>query len=254
MPSAAAPRPVPGRQSMLGDRAGAVFVHDRYVAPARVRAGDAGSGGGPPLWSAYATPHGNLATWRALRAGDGAPGPSEGRGATHPRDAAPVRAGTGIRPPIGRIGQAIPVVGTMRVNSCQPSCHSARYSVGFRAHWGPGDLQVPGRGPRVMLDDDPFDLDSAEGVVLVAGSGVLDDDAGCDCVCGCDRTATWPDDLCLRCQAGDHESTDPTGPADARAARPIFTADPAHLADPADPAHLTDPPPRPGVSRVSACS
>ena len=107
-----------------------------------------------------------------------------------------------------------------------------------------------------MLDGDPFDLDSAEGVVLVAGSGVLDDDPGCDCVCGCDRTATWPDDLCLPCQAGDHESTDATGPAHARAARPILAPDPADLTDPTglpDPADPADPPP-PAVPRVSACS
>ena len=90
-----------------------------------------------------------------------------------------------------------------------------------------------------MLDDDPLRLDSAEVVVLVAGSGVLEDDARCDCVCGCDRTAIRPDDLCLRCQVGDHESTDPTGSTHARAARPIFTADPTHLRpDLADPAHL----------------
>ena len=121
----------------------------------------------------------------------------------------------------------------------------------------------------MMLDGDPFDLDSAEGVVLVAGSGVLDDDARCDCVCGCDRTATWPDDLCLRCQAGDHESTDATGPGHARAARPVLTpdmpdlADPSDLSDPAhllpDPVDLADPAdpadtPPPAVPRVPACS
>ena len=104
-----------------------------------------------------------------------------------------------------------------------------------------------------MLDGDPFDLDSAQGVVLVAGSGVLDDDAGCECVCGCDRTATWPDDLCLRCRAGDHESTDPTGSAHARAARPILTPDPTDMTDPPDMTGPPDPPP-PAVPRVPACS
>jgi hypothetical protein len=104
-----------------------------------------------------------------------------------------------------------------------------------------------------MLDDDPLRLDSAEGMVLVAAGCVLDDGARCDCVCGCDRTAIPTDDLCLRCQVGDHESTDPTGPVHARAARPILPADPIDLADPIAPADLLDPP-SPGAIRVAACS
>ena len=104
-----------------------------------------------------------------------------------------------------------------------------------------------------MLDDDPLRLDSAEVVVLVAGSGVLEDDARCDCVCGCDRTAIRPDDLCPRCQVGDHESTDPTGSTHARAARPILTPDLADLPDPIAPAYAVDLP-SPGVPSVPACS
>ncbi len=91
-----------------------------------------------------------------------------------------------------------------------------------------------------MLDDDLFDLDSVEGMVLVAGSGVLDDEAQCECACGCDRTATWPDDLCQQCQAGDHEPADPFGSGPDRPAfestgpeHPGFSAvDPRALPDP----------------------
>ena len=98
-----------------------------------------------------------------------------------------------------------------------------------------------------MLDDDLFDLDSVEGMVLVAGSGVLDDEAQCECACGCDRTATWPDDLCQQCQAGDHEPADPFGSGPDRSA--VESTGPEHpgcsavdLRAPAQP--CTTPPPR----------
>jgi len=55
-----------------------------------------------------------------------------------------------------------------------------------------------------IFDDDPFDLDRPEGLVLAAGSGILDDEVTCTCWCECLRRVEWPDDTCSRCQAGRH--------------------------------------------------
>lgn len=52
--------------------------------------------------------------------------------------------------------------------------------------------------------DDPFDLTQPEGLVLAAGSGILDHDRSCDCACGCERSVEWPDDECEACRAGRH--------------------------------------------------
>ncbi len=71
-----------------------------------------------------------------------------------------------------------------------------------------------------MMDDlfDPFDdpddlLDptTAAGIVLIAGSGLLDDDRGrtagdesCSCWCGCQRRVAWGEEECRRCWEGTH--------------------------------------------------
>jgi len=66
-----------------------------------------------------------------------------------------------------------------------------------------------------FFGDDPFDLTSPEGLVLAAGSGILDDDRGCACTCGCERTVEWPEDECDACRDGRHR--DPFDPDDRRA-------------------------------------
>lgn len=63
-----------------------------------------------------------------------------------------------------------------------------------------------------FLDDmeDLLDPTTPEGVVLVAGSGLLDDDrddAGdesCPCWCGCRREVRWGEVECSRCREGNH--------------------------------------------------
>jgi hypothetical protein len=66
-----------------------------------------------------------------------------------------------------------------------------------------------------MFDlDDLLDPSTPEGLVLAAGSGVLDDDRACDCDCDCTRFAAWPDELCEACQEGRHR--DPFDPEDQR--------------------------------------
>ena len=65
-----------------------------------------------------------------------------------------------------------------------------------------------------FFGDGPFDLTIPEGLVLAAGSGILDDDRRCACTCGCDRMIAWPDDECKACQDGRHR--DPFDPDDRR--------------------------------------
>ncbi len=62
--------------------------------------------------------------------------------------------------------------------------------------------------------DDPFDLTQPEGLVLAAGSGILDDERPCECTCGCERTVEWPHVQCEACRAGRHR--DPFDPDDRR--------------------------------------
>lgn len=57
-----------------------------------------------------------------------------------------------------------------------------------------------------LFDDDPFDLDRPEEVVLAAGSGIMDDEAACTCWCECERRVEWPDDICERCETGRHHT------------------------------------------------
>ncbi len=66
------------------------------------------------------------------------------------------------------------------------------------------------------FDFDPFDVTEPEGLVLAAGSGILDDDdqARCGCTCGCERPAEWPGDDCDACGDGRHR--DPADPDDER--------------------------------------
>ena len=63
-----------------------------------------------------------------------------------------------------------------------------------------------------LLDDveDLLDSTTPEGIVFIAGSGFLDDDADdadgeqCTCWCGCRRRAGWGENECARCQADRH--------------------------------------------------
>ncbi len=55
-----------------------------------------------------------------------------------------------------------------------------------------------------IFGDDPFDITQPEGIVLAAGSGILDDEAPCECPCGCERVVEWPEDLCEACREGRH--------------------------------------------------
>ena len=63
-----------------------------------------------------------------------------------------------------------------------------------------------------ILDDveDLLDPTTPEGIVMVGGSGLLDDGEDeadgdpCACWCGCRRPTRWPDDTCARCRADRH--------------------------------------------------
>jgi hypothetical protein len=67
-----------------------------------------------------------------------------------------------------------------------------------------------------FFGDDPLDITSPEGIVLAAGSGILDDERRCECHvdCGCERTVAWPDDECEACRDDRHR--DPSDPDDRR--------------------------------------
>jgi hypothetical protein len=65
-----------------------------------------------------------------------------------------------------------------------------------------------------LFDENPFDLDRPEEVVLAAGSGILDDGASCSCWCDCEHRVEWPGDECRACESGRHR--DPLDPADTR--------------------------------------
>jgi hypothetical protein len=67
-----------------------------------------------------------------------------------------------------------------------------------------------------FFGDDPFDITSPAGIVLAAGSGVLDDERRCECHagCGCERSVEWPDDECEACRDDRHR--DPFDPDDRR--------------------------------------
>jgi hypothetical protein len=55
-----------------------------------------------------------------------------------------------------------------------------------------------------FFDGDPRDMDTPGDVVLLAGSGILDDEEACACWCDCQRRVEWPGDTCRRCEAGEH--------------------------------------------------
>ena len=66
-----------------------------------------------------------------------------------------------------------------------------------------------------LFDDVPDLLDptTPEGMVFIAGSGLLDDENDrdedadgdpCACWCGCRRRARWGEEDCPRCQADRH--------------------------------------------------
>ncbi len=93
-----------------------------------------------------------------------------------------------------------------------------------------------------MLDD-PFDIDPLEAVVPVAGSGVLDDAIPCECACGCERVAEWPESICDECRAGEHWTSESADSADWPVARDDASALPgADDSADAGPRSTDDPP------------
>jgi hypothetical protein len=61
-----------------------------------------------------------------------------------------------------------------------------------------------------LFDENPFDLDQPEEVVLAAGTGVLSAEDRCSCACACERPVEWPEDECRPCREGSH--WDPADP------------------------------------------
>jgi hypothetical protein len=55
-----------------------------------------------------------------------------------------------------------------------------------------------------LFDEDPFDLDQPEEVVLAAGTGMLGAEDCCSCACACEREVEWPEDDCRPCREGRH--------------------------------------------------
>ena len=65
----------------------------------------------------------------------------------------------------------------------------------------------------MIWDDDPFDLDSPEELVLAAAVLLDDDGQACACWCSCEGPVESPDDICRACREGRHSNR--TNPEDA---------------------------------------
>jgi hypothetical protein len=54
-----------------------------------------------------------------------------------------------------------------------------------------------------LFGEDEFDIIGPEGLVLIAGLGLLDGDERCACWCPCERTVDWAGE-CDACREGRH--------------------------------------------------